>query len=318
MPKINDPRVIVGTNTADDAAVFSLGDNQALVQSVDFFTPVVDDPYDFGSIAAANSLSDIYAMGARPLFALNIVCFPAKTLPLTIMQDILKGGRDKAGEAGISIVGGHSIDDPEPKYGLIVNGIVEKDKVIKNSGARTGDVLILTKPLGLGIINTGIKGERVDQKTIERAVKVMSTLNKNASKIMMEIGPHACTDITGFGLLGHLYEMVSGSRAMARISFGKVPVLEEAFDLANDGIIPDGTRSNLRFVNDKIVWEDNLTEEERLILADAQTSGGLLISVPKEKSKEMLERLSKAEDVLAAAEIGEIVEGEKGKIRVTR
>jgi selenide,water dikinase len=316
MPKLNDPRIIVGTNSVDDAAVYTLNDHQALVQSVDFFTPVVDDPYQFGSIAAANSLSDIYAMGSKPIFALNIVCFPTKTLPLTILQDILKGGRDKAKEAGIPIVGGHSIDDPEPKYGLIVNGIIDKERVVTNAGAKTGDVLILTKPLGLGIINTGIKGECVTQKTIERAVKVMNTLNRSASEIMMEIGVNACTDITGFGLLGHLYEMVSASKVTASISLNKVPVLKEAWDLAKEGIVPGGTRANLKYVKDKIIWEDNFSEEEELVLADAQTSGGLLISVQKEKSQEMLDRLSKAKGVLSAVQIGEIIEGKKGMIRV--
>lgn len=318
MPKLNDPRIIVGTNSVDDAAVYSLNDHQALVQSVDFFTPVVDDPYQFGSIAAANSLSDIYAMGSKPIFALNIVCFPTKTLPLIILQDILKGGRDKAKEAGIPIVGGHSIDDPEPKYGLIVNGIIEKEKVVTNAGARGGDVLILTKPLGLGIINTGIKRECVTQKTIDRAVEVMSTLNRSASEIMMEIGVNACTDITGFGLLGHLYELVSASKVMVNISLNKVPVLKEAWDLAKEGIVPGGTRANLKYVKDKIIWEDNFSEEEKLVLADAQTSGGLLISVQKEKSQEMLDRLSKSKGVLSAAQIGEIVEEKRGMIRVKK
>jgi selenide, water dikinase len=298
--------------------VYHICDGQALVQSVDFFTPVVDDPYQFGCISAANSLSDIYAMGAKPIFALNIIGFPSKTLPLSVMQEILKGGSDKAKEAGISILGGHSIDDPEPKYGLIVNGLVDKNKVLTNAGAKPGDVLILTKPLGIGIITTGIKGECVSEKTIEKVVRAMSTLNKSASEVMVEVGANACTDITGFGLLGHLLEMVSASHASAKISFTKTPFFEEAFKLAGDGVIPGGTKKNLEFVKDKIAWKNGFSEEEKLLLADAQTSGGLLISTPKDKADEMLKKLSEKEGVLTASLIGEISNEEKKKITVVR
>jgi selenide,water dikinase len=315
---LKDPRVIVGSNAFDDAAVYDICDGQALIQSVDFFTPVVDDPYQFGSIAAANSLSDIYAMGAKPIFTLSIIGFPSKTLPLTVMQEILRGGSDKAEEAGIPILGGHSIDDPEPKYGLIVNGLVDKNKVITNAGAKPGDVLILTKPLGIGIITTGIKGACVSEETIQEAVRVMSTLNRAACEVMTEVGASACTDITGYGLLGHLLEMVSASNVTATISFEKTPFLEEAKELVEQGIVPGGTRRNLDYAKDRVSFEDGFTEEEKLLLADAQTSGGLLISTPKDKAGEMLEKLSAKEGVLAASPIGEITDEKKEQIRVLR
>ena len=278
----------------------------------------MDDPYQFGSIAAANSLSDIYAMGAKPIFALGIIGFPSKTLPLNVMQNILRGGCDKAEEAGIPILGGHSIDDPEPKYGLIVSGLVDRNRVMTNAGAKAGDVLILTKPLGIGIITTGIKGACVSEETIQRAVRVMSTLNRAACEVMTELGAAACTDITGYGLLGHLFEMVSASHVAATISFKKTPFLEEAKELVEQGIVPGGTRRNLDYVKDRVSFEDGFTEEEKLLLADAQTSGGLLISVPRERAGEMIEKLSAKEGVLAASPIGEITDEKKGQIRVVR
>lgn len=288
----------------------------AIVQTVDYITPIVDDPYWTGAIAAANSLSDIYAMGARPLIALNIVGFPAQRLPLAILQEILKGGAEKAKEAGVLIVGGHTIDDNEPKYGLVVTGVVHPGQVVTNAGGKVGDDLLLTKPLGMGIISTAVKRGRAEEETIRKAVEIMSTLNKAAAEVMVEVGVHAATDVTGFGLLGHLYELTRASRVGARISFQQVPVLPEVWDLAREGLIPGGTKRNLKFLTESeaVRWATSLDEVERLVLADAQTSGGLLIAVPKERSVNLLARLEKAG--VSAKRIGELVEDLLGRITV--
>lgn len=312
---MRDPNLLVGIDTADDAAVYRLTRNLAIVQTVDYFTPVVDDPYWFGSITVANSLSDIYAMGAKPLLALNIVGFPSRSLPLEILAEILKGGSDKAREAEVPIVGGHTIDDPEPKYGLAVTGVVHPKKVVTNAGARVGDVLILTKPLGIGIITTGIKREKASKKAEKEAIRVMDTLNKAAAEAMIEVGVHACTDITGFGLLGHLYEMTKGSRVGARISLSRVPVIPEAWLLVRKGICPGGTYNNRNFLEGVVSWDPKISQEEQLMLCDAQTSGGLLIAVSRRKEKALLAALKKAK-ALVVAKIGEIVKDEEGKIEV--
>lgn len=307
----------MGPETSDDAAVYRLTPELAIVQTVDYITPVVDDPYACGAVAAANSLSDIYAMGARPLFALNVVGFPTATLPLSVLEGILKGGADKVTEAGASIVGGHSIDDPEPKYGLVVTGVVHPEKVLTNAGARAGDDLILTKPLGMGIITTGIKRQTVAAATVEQAVTTMSTLNRYAAEVMEAVGGvHACTDITGFGLLGHLREVAAGSRVGATISLRAVPVLPEAWRLVREGICPGGTHRNLKSLEGNVEWAPGMGEDVRLVLSDAQTSGGLLIAVGKAKSAELLRRLSETKGVLVAARIGEVTAGPAGKIRV--
>jgi selenide,water dikinase len=315
LPTFEDPRVLVGAETADDAAVYQLDSGHAIVQTVDYITPVVDDPYDCGSIAAANSLSDIYAMGATPLFALNLVGFPVGTLPLSILHDILRGGADKAREAGAAIIGGHSIDDPEPKYGLVVTGIIEPDRIVRNSTARVGDDLILTKPLGLGIITTGIKRDKVEAHTIKAAVRLMTTLNKGAAEAMTDVGVHACTDVTGFGLLGHLREMTAASRVGARITRSTVPILPEAWGLIEGGICPGGTKRNRQSLKDAVVWHPQVGEDAQLVLCDAQTSGGLLISVPKDRSPKLIERL-RTHQAPAAAPIGEIIEDPLGRIWV--
>lgn len=307
MPKIDDPNLLVGISTADDAAVYKISDNMAIVETVDFFTPVVDDPYTFGQISAANALSDIYAMGAKPLFALNIVAFPSKTLPLEVLEEILRGGAEKVREAGINIVGGHSIDDPEPKYGLVVTGIVHPNKVIANSTARAGDVLILTKPLGIGIITTAIKRGKASQSAIEKAVSVMAALNREAAEAMIEVGVSAATDITGFGLLGHLLEMIQGSGVGARIFLDRVPVIEEAWEYVRNEIVPGGTISNLEYVSNCVEWGEGIGNDAKLILSDAQTSGGMMISVPKEKEVLLLNAL-KDRNIIGAV-IGEILEG---------
>lgn len=308
LPPVNDPRIIVGADTSDDAAVFRLSDDTAIVQTVDYFTPIVDDPYHFGQIAAANSLSDIYAMGARPLFALNIVGFPMKKFPLSLLAEILKGGMNKAAEAGISIAGGHTVVDEEPKYGLCVTGLVAPDRVVRNSTARPGDVLILTKPLGIGIITTGIKARMVTRETAEKVIHLMATLNRRASHVMVEVGAHACTDVTGFGLMGHLEEMVAGSRVAARVRASSVPIIEEVWGLIKEDCVPGGSRANKAYADGFAKWHNDVGEPMRLALCDAQTSGGLLIAVSHEKADQMLSTLKQA-GVEAAAIIGEIIDG---------
>lgn len=307
----------MGIETADDAAVYRLGPDLALVQTVDYFTPIVDDPYSFGAIAAANALSDIYAMGGRPLLALNIVGFPITKLPKEILAEILRGGAEKAKEAGVLIVGGHSIDDNEPKYGLVVTGTIHPDQVVTNAKAQVGDDLVLTKPLGMGIISTAIKREKASLSAIQKAVEIMSTLNKGAAEAMLEVGVHACTDITGYGLLGHLYEMTTASFVGARIKLSQVPVLPEVWELATAGLVPGGTHRNHKFlkVREAIIWDPGIDEMSQLVLSDAQTSGGLLIAVPKEKTKKLI-ALIEEKKASAAALIGEIVEDPQGRIWV--
>ncbi len=302
-------------DTSDDAAVYRLDSDLAIVQSVDYITPVVDDPYSCGQIAAANSMSDIYAMGATPLFALNIVGFPIGSLPLSVLEEILRGGADKVREAGASIIGGHSIDDAEPKYGLVVTGLIHPTKIFKNCTARVGDDLVLTKPLGLGIITTGIKREKVEKATIDAAVDLMATLNRGASRAMVEVGAHACTDVTGFGLLGHLHEMTAGGKVGARIFLSKVPVLSEAWGLVQSGIYPAGTGRNRESLRGAIIWNPKIREEAQLILCDAQTSGGLLIAVPKDKTETLIQHLQ-AHQTPASALIGEVIEDPDGRIWV--
>lgn len=284
-----DDRVVVGFDGADDAAVLRLHGDRYIIQTVDFFTPIVDDPYTFGQIAAANSISDIYAMGATPLFALNIVGFPINELPKSILIDILQGGADKAAEAGISIVGGHSVDDHEPKYGLVVTGEVEKNNLVRNNGAQPGDALILTKPLGTGIISTAIKKECASDEQIEAAVESMTTLNKAAADAMIGLKVHAATDVTGFGLLGHLLEMCRASGVSADIDFKKLEFLPGVKKLASNGFIPGGSKRNLEFVKEEVRFNGSLSETNQLLAADAQTSGGLLISLPNEDADKFLD-----------------------------
>jgi selenide,water dikinase len=315
LPKIKNPNVLVGFNLADDAGVYKIRDDLALVQTVDFFPPVVDDPYDFGAIAAANALSDIYAMGGKPLSALNIVGYPAKSLPLSVLDEILRGGADKASEADVAIIGGHTIKTKEPIYGLSVTGTIHPDKIMTNANAKIGDSLVLTKPLGIGIITTAIKKEQAEEKWIKEAVKIMSYLNRSASEVMLSVGINACTDITGYGLLGHLCELVQASKVGAKIFLSKVPVIDCAWKLARQKIVPGGTVANLKFIEDKVDWEHGITEEAKLILSDAQTSGGLLISVPKEKEKKLLDRLI-FKGVPNPIVIGEIIEDKRCRIQV--
>jgi len=308
---------LVGIETGDDAAVYRLGPEIALILTVDYFTPIVDDPYSFGAIAAANAVSDVYAMGGKPLLALNIVGFPIDKLPKEVLAEILRGGAEKAMEAGVLIVGGHSIDDEEPKYGLAVTGVIHPDLVVTNKRARAGDDLILTKPLGMGIISTAIKRQKASASLVRRAVQVMSTLNRDAAEAMTEVGAHACTDITGFGLLGHLYGMTRASGVGAKIKLSKVPILPEVWELAKEGCIPGGTRKNYSFLQEKeaVTWDPGIDEMTRLVISDAQTSGGLLIAVAKEKSQDLLSRLE-ARKTQAAVLIGEIVDDSSRRIHV--
>lgn len=281
---------MVGIDTSDDAAVYKINDETAIIETLDFFTPVVDDPYRFGQIAAANSLSDIYAMGGTPVFALNIVCFPT-CQPIEILGEIIRGGADKVREAGASIVGGHSINDKEPKYGLSVTGLVHPSKILSNAAAREGDLLIVTKPLGVGILNTAIKGDIASKKNIDDAVSTMAYLNKYAAEIAQKYDISACTDITGFGFLGHLYEMVSGSGVSARVHYDSIPVLDGARDFAMMGIIPQGAYRNRQYVEDKCIFSEGVDEYKKDIMFDPQTSGGLLISVNEKDALRLIEEL---------------------------
>lgn len=314
-PTQRDPNLLVGLDACDDAGVYRLNDDMALIQTVDFFTPVVNNPYDYGRIAAANALSDVYAMGGRPLTALNIICFPTARLELSVLAEILKGGADKIQEAGAVLVGGHSVDDNEPKYGLAVTGIVHPDKVLTNAGAKPGDVLILTKPLGIGIITTAIKGELATPEEITEVTEVMAALNKDAAEAMLEVGVNGCTDITGFGLLGHALEMARASGVTMTVFASQVPVLEAARSYVKMGIVPAGTRGNLKYIKQFVDFAPGVAETEQLILADAITSGGLLISAPKEKGSDLLNNLH-SRGVTGAVLIGEVNESGAGRIAV--
>lgn len=313
LPAVSDPRVFVGTE--DDAGVYKLTDDIAIVQTVDFFTPIVDDPYDFGAIAAANALSDVYAMGAQPLTALNLVAFP-KDGPLDVLAEILRGGAEKAREAGVSIIGGHSIDDAEPKYGMAVTGVVHPGRMMLKAGARPGDRLVLTKPLGTGIVSTAMKVSRASEDSVQAATKSMKTLNRAAAEAMVEAGVKGTTDITGFGLLGHLQEMLRTSNVSARLSMSAIPLLPGVRDLANI-YVPGGSRANLRYLEDKLACDKDITDIDKLILADAQTSGGMLIAVHRERLDSLLQGLA-SRGVETRAVIGEIVAGEAGRIIVGR
>jgi cysteine desulfurase len=315
LPTPADPAILVGTETADDAAVYRLSDEVAIVQTVDFFTPIVDDPYWFGAISAANSISDVYAMGARPLFALNIVGFPSNRLPLRVLERILQGAMDKAAEAGISIVGGHTVDDTEPKFGLAVTGIVHPERILRNSTARPGDVLVLTKPLGVGILSTALKRGLADEATARQAAELMAALNREAAEAMAEVGAHACTDITGFGLLGHLREMAAGSGVDVTLSARAVPVLPAAWTFAGADVVPGGTLNNLAYVEAHVTFAPGVSRVAQLILADAQTSGGLLISVAAGRVDALLAALQ-ARGVRDATRIGTVTGPGKGHIVV--
>jgi selenide,water dikinase len=295
----------VGFETNDDAGVFQLTPELALVQTVDFFTPMVDDPYAFGAIAAANALSDVYAMGGTPLTALNVLAYPTKVLPPAMLAEILRGGAEKAAEAGVTIVGGHTVEDDVPKYGMAVTGTVHPGRVITNAGARAGDRLLLTKRIGVGLLTTGIKRGLVSAEGEREAIASMSLLNKAAGEVVARLGAHACTDITGFGLLGHLHEMVRGSSLRAEIAYDAVPVFEEALALARADEAPGGTERNLAYLEPFVTFAPSLDQGQKLVLADAQTSGGLLIATgDADTFKAELEAAG-----VTVWEIGRMVEG---------
>jgi len=298
----------------DDAGVYKLGDDLAIIQTIDFFTPIVDDPYDFGQIAVANALSDVYAMGGKPLTAMNVACFPIKKLDISVLKDILKGGIDKMKEAGVTLVGGHSIDDAELKYGLSVTGTVHPEHLVTNSGAKMGDKLILTKPLGTGIISTALKAGKASKETIAKVTKYMTALNKQASELMQEVGAHACTDITGFGFLGHACQLAQSSQVGIKVNSGSVPLFPEAEEFAKAGLYPGGLHRNREFYG-KMVEFSNVPDYIQDILFDPQTSGGLLISLAPEEADLLLGRLKKA-GVRDAAIIGEVISKPMGKILV--
>lgn len=305
IPKTSDPNLLVGIDTSDDASVYQLNDHTALIQTIDFFTPIVDDPYDFGQIAAANALSDVYAMGGDPSLAMNIICFP-KSLPPEYAQKILLGGYDKVTEAGAIITGGHSIEDAEPKYGLSVTGFLSPQKVLTNCNAQNGDVLVLTKPLGSGIITTAMKSDLVDLKVQEKIIKTMKTLNKIPKDAMTSVGAHSCTDITGFGLIGHAMEMASGSHVTLRIHASQIPIIQEAIQLAEMGIVPAGAYNNRSYLECKTQFDSNVPQSMEDCLFDPQTSGGLLISVAENKANALLDALKCNKTEYAV--IGEVIE----------
>ena len=293
-----------GFETFDDCSIYKINEKQSIIQTVDFFTPIVDDPYTFGQISASNSLSDIYAMGGKPLFALNIVGFPSDKLDLSILSDILQGGIDKCNSANIQILGGHSIKDDVPKYGLAVTGLIDNEKIITNNNAKEGDDIILTKPIGSGIIATTIKNNLADEKTYSHAVKVMKDLNKESSRIMQKYNINSCTDVTGFGLLGHLNEMCKGSNVSARIQYKKIPLLTNTENFAKKDVIPGGSKKNFDFLKNMIRFHNSFELYQKLILSDAQTSGGLLISCNKKDSLNLLTELNNNLDYKASI-IGE-------------
>lgn len=304
LPKFYDPNLLVGTETADDAAVYQVSEDLAMIQTVDFFTPIVDDPYSFGQIAAANALSDVYAMGGEPKLALNIAAFP-NCLDVEILGEILRGGADKVLEAGAVLAGGHTIQDEEPKYGLCVTGFVKPEKLWKNYGAQTGDVLVLTKPLGSGILNTAIKAGFASEKEIKNVEKVMMTLNKYARDLAREFSVHCCTDITGFGLGGHAMEMAEGSKKTLLLNSSFLPVIPGAEEYAKMGLVPAGAYRNREFISGRMHMEKE--DDWRMdLICDPQTSGGLLLAVPEEEGPALLERLSVLE--LPSAIVGEVTQ----------
>jgi selenide, water dikinase len=315
LPPIVDPAVLIGSATADDAAVYRLDDERALVLTTDFFTPIVDDPYQFGAIAAANALSDVYAMGARPLTALNIVGFPDHVLEASVLADILRGGADLARQAGIDLVGGHTIKSDEPIYGLAVTGLVDPRRVISNAGGRPGDRLVLSKPLGLGIVTTAAKNDQDDEQAIDEAIALMTTLNRDACEAMLAASASACTDVTGFGLLGHLRNLAAASGCAAIVEAAAVPVLAAARRYARRGIAPGGTHANWRFLADWVGWPADLPRDTQLLLCDAQTSGGLLVAIAPERVETLVTGLTRRQTPCAAV-VGELVDGPAGHITV--
>jgi len=315
LPIPKDPKVLVGLDTSDDAGVYQLSEEVALVQTVDFFTPIVDDPFTFGQIAVANALSDVYAMGGKPLTALNLVAFPIKDLSLSVLKEILRGGLSKMEEAEVALVGGHTVEDPEIKYGLAVTGVVHPKRIFTNAGAKAGDQLVLTKPLGTGIIATALKGGMASKESVAKMVESMVALNRKASEKMQTFPSHACTDITGFSFIGHALEMAMASQVGMVIQSKSIPIFPEALEYAKLGLVTGGGHSNRQFFSCRVEADTNLSPLLMDILYDPQTSGGLLISLPSDQAQNLVEILQK-EAQMDAWIVGQVVEGPPGKIQI--
>ncbi len=313
LPEITDKNVLVGLAHCDDAGVYKITDDIAVVLTADFFTPIVDDPYFFGAIAAANALSDIWAMGGRPVAALNLASFPGDAEFRPSLKEIIRGGIDKMAEAGVAIIGGHTIKDKEPKFGYAVLGLIHPDKILDNAKAQPGDALILTKPLGTGVISTAIRAGVASEASVEEITSAMAALNRRAGEIMLEVGISTATDITGFGFIGHLLEVLNASNVLARLHAGRVPYFTDALDFARQDKVPGGTRANFQTFSRHVSYADGVPDAQKMLLNDAQTSGGLLIFVPEGKKGQLVSSLEAAD--LLAAHIGDIVEGpfEEGK-----
>lgn len=316
LPPIDDPRVLVGYNTADDAGVVKLTDEIALIQTVDIFTPVVDDPYTYGQIAAANSISDVYAMGGTPVCAMNIMGFPQGKFDLQVMADILQGAYDKAKEAGISIVGGHTIKDDEMKYGLSVSGIIHPDNIMTNASAKAGDIIFITKPLGSGVISTGVRAGKFTDEDAAECIRWMSKLNRAASEAAIAAGSTSITDVTGFGMLGHLWEMAEGSGLQAVVYSDKVPFMDLTFKAIELGTVPGGSHNNKAYLVDKTTYADSVTQTVRIALCDAQTSGGLIIAIPKGNVQKFLDEMDRRGEADCAHQIGVMKAENPGTIEV--
>ena len=306
LPPLTDPNVLVGSSNADDAGIYRISDETAVVLTVDFFTPIVDDPYQYGAIAAANSLSDVYAMGGKALVSLNVAMFPPDAVFFPTLRQIMQGGIDKMAEAGVSIIGGHTIRDKEPKFGYTVMGIVHPDRILDNTKARVGDAMVLTKRIGTGIVSTGVKARLCDEESIREFTESMAALNKRPGEIMTEIGVSTCTDITGFGLLGHMSEVLTASGCRARVYSSRVPYFKEAVRLAEMDIAPGGTLANLKTYAPFIKWGAGVPDAHQMLMNDAQTSGGLLIFVPGDRKDTLIASLTR--EGLLAAHIGDVIE----------
>jgi selenide,water dikinase len=310
-----DPNVLLGIDTPDDAAVYQIDDRTALVQTVDFFTPIVDDAYAWGAIAAANAMGDVYAMGGKPLLGLNLVGWP-KDLDLDLLGSVLEGGADKAAEAGATIIGGHTVDDPEPKFGMAVTGTVDPERMTRLSSARPGLAVVLTKPLGMGIISTALKRGQAGQELVAEATRIMSELNAGAAQAMLEVGAPAATDVTGFGLIGHLRGMAAASGCSVELWSGEIPVIEGVRSLAERQLVPGGSRNNQRYFGGYVDFDPEVDDLTRTILFDAQTSGGLLIAVPDARLHDLVDALAVNKTPVQAV-IGRFEQGEAGKVTVT-
>jgi selenide,water dikinase len=315
LPKTDHPGVLVGTETSDDAGVFRLRSDLAIINTVDFFTPIVDDPYTFGLVAAANALSDVYAMGGEPITAMNIVCFPKEKMDLQVLGKILKGGAEKVIEAGAVVIGGHSIMDPEIKYGMAVTGVVHPDRVLRNVGVQEGDALILTKALGTGIISTALKKGKAPKESIDEAIDSMTTLNKNAAAVLGKFPVHACSDITGYGLLGHTMEMATGSGVTLILESQKLPILHDAVRLANKGYLTAGRKRNREYLKDKSKIDSIIPKGLVEIALDPQTSGGLLIALPDKHAAKLVNELH-SNGVAPATIVGHAVSLQKAWVRL--